>query len=778
MSNIIRKIYFLWAGLFFFLPLFFLISPVYSEGKRLFIAPVSMINTQIGDSWIASVVQERLFSHAKTYFSSYTVVDSANENEIIALQKKSEGAAFNEETAIEVGQITSANFGIFSTVTRVKKLFLLSINFSDLTTGEALASKASESPRDSSDLCAAAGCAVDLLTIDILEQLGESLSPSQIYTLKYGNDNLPLDERLSQSKKDEEEFNKKISELDKEIAQYKTATDEDSIAKLKTLEAQQRIEEERLRMSQEKSKRLSDEQSQRAEDEKKDAQRSIELTEKRNKMSDAINQKVSQAREAKTRNLDLISQILVLQEKKQALLDIDSTVADRISSLIDAAEKDKESLSEELRARPYKRAQLNADGTPAQKAKDAREKEISQKLAEIDLELSNEIDKINSSVAGQKVDLKRLIDQDTTVLEKDRCASTFTGDAKVSFSPFDATDGGWDVAIFIYSNEKSLLSYHLNLKFSDMVRANKNFHTEEENFDLYNDDVELCDSLFLRGEPLLKWEAYYHVSAREFEHATEWTIFLTKVVVTDTVTKKVVLEDFTGTTGKIRMEHEGDFRSDKEIAQDKDIAARRERQKARDLKVEEKKRRTEIKKRVDSWAYHTRGGGSRSGISLAAGFSQGVGDGFALNGDVILAITSHFYLDATFGTKKTPDYYYTDWPSNASYESYDFTNIYSLGVNERVHLGNFHPNLFLQLGIGYDVSWGSYDDSNGYESISGSRIEKYTFVTRGSVGADFPVTSYFSFNFTYSLDYDLDIGLYDIYTFGIIFTLPTFKFVN
>ena len=95
---------------------------------------------------MASVADSRQVKveHA-TYLGMKTVVDSKSESTLKKLQAASESAARDENTAIEVGKITTAKFALFTKVRKTGANYVVAVDFTDLTTGVQMASCMSKS---------------------------------------------------------------------------------------------------------------------------------------------------------------------------------------------------------------------------------------------------------------------------------------------------------------------------------------------------------------------------------------------------------------------------------------------------------------------------------------------------------------------------------------------------------------------------------------------------------------------------------------------------------
>ena len=108
--------------------------------------PVQVVNQEVVNiagaeaAWLPGQVQDKLKSNLQEYLGMKTVVDSKSEAALKKLQAESESAARDESTAIELGKITTAKFAVFTKLRKTGSGYTISIDFTDLTTGEQMAS--------------------------------------------------------------------------------------------------------------------------------------------------------------------------------------------------------------------------------------------------------------------------------------------------------------------------------------------------------------------------------------------------------------------------------------------------------------------------------------------------------------------------------------------------------------------------------------------------------------------------------------------------------------
>lgn len=135
-------------------------------------------------SWLPGQIQDKFKSNLQEYLGMKTLVDSKTENIIKKLQRDSENISHNEKMAIEIGKISTANFVLFSKIRKTNKGYIITLDFTDLTTGEHKASATSKEYSESDSLYASAG-AVDELTVQLADKLKIAIAP-RIRTLLTG----------------------------------------------------------------------------------------------------------------------------------------------------------------------------------------------------------------------------------------------------------------------------------------------------------------------------------------------------------------------------------------------------------------------------------------------------------------------------------------------------------------------------------------------------------------------------------------------------------------
>ena len=149
--------------------------------KNLTKYPVQVVNQEAinlsnsESAWLPGQIQDKLKSNLQEYLGLKTVVDSKSEDALKKIQAESENAARDESTAIELGKITTAKFALFTKIRKTGSGYTISVDFTDLTTGEQMASATSKEYSKAEYLYGSTG-AVDEVTLSIANKLGLNIS--------------------------------------------------------------------------------------------------------------------------------------------------------------------------------------------------------------------------------------------------------------------------------------------------------------------------------------------------------------------------------------------------------------------------------------------------------------------------------------------------------------------------------------------------------------------------------------------------------------------------
>ena len=233
-------------------------------------------------NWIAGQIQDKLKSNMQEYLSMKTLVDAKSEAAIVKAQKESESSARDEASAIELGKITTAKFALFSKIRKTGKGYIITADFTDLTTGEQMASATSKEYSEVEYLYGSTG-AVDELTIAIADKLQLPLSAINRSVLSSGSSGFSVDEQLALAKENEEKFKKMMAQYDSDLARLSVSNDISSVENKKKIEAEKALLAEKQKSEQKRQQELAEQKKRADADAKLEAERSIALKTQRDK---------------------------------------------------------------------------------------------------------------------------------------------------------------------------------------------------------------------------------------------------------------------------------------------------------------------------------------------------------------------------------------------------------------------------------------------------------------------------------------------------------------
>ena len=292
---------------------FFCIAFLYSqENVKNVIVMANQENLDGGEKvWLPNSVKDKFESNLQTY-TSYSLV-SSNESQIKELQKKFESAAFGEDSAIEIGKLTSASHGVFLTVRKVGLKYTITVEFTNLSSGKNIAKFVSDGITNKDGLSDGKGCSVDLLTIKFCEKLGITITGSQRLTLE-GKD-FSDGEALAGHNQEIEDCKKLMASIDKEIASLSKSSDLSASSKKAQLESARAIAEQRKKSAEEQKARLAEIEKAKKEEASRNASRTKEQQEKILAVSKESNAKLEELKKLKVAGLSALGKIGLIERK-------------------------------------------------------------------------------------------------------------------------------------------------------------------------------------------------------------------------------------------------------------------------------------------------------------------------------------------------------------------------------------------------------------------------------------------------------------------------------
>jgi len=491
--------------------------------------------------WLPGLIQDKLKSNLQEYLGFRTVVDSKSESMIKKLQSESENSARDEASAIELGKITTAKFVVFTKLRKTAAGYTLSADFTDLTTGEQLASATSKEYSKTEYLYGSTG-AVDEITLAIGNKLGIKISDITKNLLTSGSSNFSLDDQLALAIQNEEQFRKQMSNYDEELSKLMVSDDINAVQNKRKLEAEKALLAEKQNAER---KRLEDfrEQKARAEaDAKLEIERSVALKTQRDQLAKDAIAKAAEVRKLKIENQGVLGQINVIESKKKALVEIRQSVEGRSLELYDQMQKDKKSEENRIRNKTYSTVEME-NGEPTEQAIQRREKQILKSNQDLLKKFFADCDSVKQSTMAQQNALITEIQSDLKSLSATRTINSMGDELKVSFGTYASSKIGWNAYLSIYTDGVFLQTYNFIIDYESLSgKKAPDMATEldDEVIEEYTNNVDMYNSLLMRGDPIIYFEIDYNVIAEADNKPSQYKFNFSKIRIINTVTGKTV----------------------------------------------------------------------------------------------------------------------------------------------------------------------------------------------------------------------------------------------
>ena len=401
---------------------------------------------------MASVADSRQVKveHA-TYLGMKTVVDSKSESALKKLQAASESAARDEDTAIEVGKITTAKFALFTKVRKTGANYVVAVDFTDLTTGVQMASCMSKEYSKPEYLYGSTG-AVDEVTVALAEKLQIQINDLNKNLLTNGTADFSVDQQLALAKQNEEQFQKMMADYDAQLAKLMTSNDIHAVQNKKRIEAEKALLKEKQNAERKRQEELNAQKQRQAADAKLEAERSIALKTQRDKMAQEAAAKAAQVRKLKMEKQGVLGQINILESKKKALVEIRQGVEDRSQELYEQLKKDRWDEENRIRNKTYSTVEQDSYGDPTEAAKKRRENQVIASYKSLTEKFFADCANVKNATANQDSSLLAEIRADQKNLAVTRTVSSMGDELKVSFGNYEGAKNGWNAYLSLYSD--------------------------------------------------------------------------------------------------------------------------------------------------------------------------------------------------------------------------------------------------------------------------------------------------------------------------------------
>lgn len=504
---------------------FFCIAFLYSqENVKNVIVMANQENLDGGEKvWLPNSVKDKFESNLQTY-TSYSLV-SSNESQIKELQKKFESAAFGEDSAIEIGKLTSASHGVFLTVRKVGLKYTITAEFTNLSSGKNIAKFVSDGITNKDGLSDGKGCSVDLLTIKFCDKLGITITGSQRLTLE-GKD-FSDGEALAGYNQEIENYKKQMASLDKEIASLSNSSDLSASSKKAQLESDRAIAEQRKKSAEEQKSRLAEIEKAKKEEASRNASRTKEQQEKILAVSKESNAKLEELKKLKVAGLSALGKIGLIERKKSAIIDIQNNVLREQNVEESKIRKEYDDKIAAVKNAPYRTFEKNADGSVAPEAVAERNENIENLKKERDSKLADVKSKIAKATYDSQAEIAAEIVGDLTDLKKTTFyANTLNNNLRVKVGNYNRSSDGWQVFYTILSDGIALYSGQTDIKYTDLEEMMPSGMDKWDAVDMY-------DSLFKCGEPVLIFGVEYSIGIVE-SNWSSYDFYISKLSAYDT----------------------------------------------------------------------------------------------------------------------------------------------------------------------------------------------------------------------------------------------------
>ncbi len=515
--------------------------------KNLTKLPVQVVNQEVINlagaeaAWLPGQIQDKLKSNLQEFLGMKTVVDSKSEAALKKLQAESESDARDESTAIELGKITTAKFALFTKLRKTGNGYVISVDFTDLTTGEQMASATSKEYSKAEYLYGSTG-AIDELTLALGEKLGIQISDLNKNLLASGSSNFSVDDQLALAKQNEAQFQKMMNDYDAELSKLMTSNNINAIQNKNRIEAEKALLLEKQNAEKKRQEELKAQKARADADAKLEAERSIALKTQRDQMAKDAAAKAAEVRKLKMEKQGVLGQINVIESKKKALVEIRQNVEHRSQELYDQLVQDRNNEESRIRNKNYTTVELNGYGWPTEQARMRRENQVKKSYEDLTNKFFVDCEAVKQSTMPQQQSLLQEIRADQKSLGNIRTVSSMGDELKVSFVTYEGSQNGWNAYLSLYSDgvllytDNFIVNYDAlsGKKAPDMATELNDAVIEE-----YTNNVDMYNSLLTRGDPIIYFEIDYNVTAEPDDKPSQYTFNFNKIRVINTVSGKV-----------------------------------------------------------------------------------------------------------------------------------------------------------------------------------------------------------------------------------------------
>lgn len=499
------------------------------------------VNLPAGDAaWLPGQIQDKVKSNVQDYLELKTVVDSKAEAAVKKLQAEAEGSARDESTAIELGKLTTAKYALFTKIRKTASGYVVSADFTDLTTGVQKASATSKEYTQASSLYGSTG-AVDEITLALAGKLGIKISDLNKNLLSTGSSSFSVDEQLELARQNEEQFRKLMADYDADLARLSASNDLSAVESKKKIEAEKALLAEKQNAEKKRQEDLRAQKERAEEDAKLEAERSIALKTQRDKLAKEAAAKAAEVRKLKTEKQGVLGLISTLESKKKALVEIRQGVEARSVELHTQMKEDETEQALKILEAVWSSVEKK-DGMPTEAAKQRRANKVFANNDALLAKFIADCESVKQSTMAQQNALLQSIDADYKKLAVVKTVSSMGGELKVSYGNYDGDKCGWNAYLSLYSDGILLFQDTFIVKYETLAgkTAPDMEKASDAQLEEYINNTDMYTSLLVRGDPILYFELDYNAIASAKSKPSTYTFYFTKLRAINTVSGKVV----------------------------------------------------------------------------------------------------------------------------------------------------------------------------------------------------------------------------------------------
>ena len=471
-----------------------------TTGEKVMIIPIlENINDTDEDSFLGGFVRDRVQANLDSY-TDFAFVNSANKKEIIELQMESESDIYDESTAIELGKLVNADYGLFITIRRVEQSYIVQAKFTDIESGLDLFTTDTVSRLEPLELASSNGCAADELSLLILDKLEIELTQTERHLLMNGKSGLNGEEEYEAYLKDEEKYQELLVQIQNDIDVLSNSSEVEDVVRQENLEAEKKQAMEKLKWVREKKLKLKEEQQRREDEEELDAKRSDELRNMLKETSEALTEKLGTINYSEQESF--ISRIKYVETIKKAFYEIKEDADLHINTILEDVEEQVDIKREEVNSRPLKAHEVSTDGYITYTAQENRDREVEDFAEGLYKKANIRVSNIEKIADAQQKKLLREIEKGYAGFKK-VTITTFGDELIVDIGEYDGKKYGWDLIVTVQSDDIKVLTTKAFLPYSSLTGHKEAPSSEDPNYERYTQEVEYYSSLFTRNEPVL-----------------------------------------------------------------------------------------------------------------------------------------------------------------------------------------------------------------------------------------------------------------------------------